>query len=487
MLRGSFVALALAFPLAVGCGDVVPDQTPVPWTQDRPIERLVPSVATITLAEGAQAPLGLDAYYQDLLEPVSITSASWTSVDPTVASVDASTVTAIGPGRTTLYAVVGGVQSGPVTVVVGRDYDLTASTGSVRRGKLLDLVLTTPDADFAAATTIELGIEGLLPFGEERREDPWWGVVPGTTDRYRGVFLVPPTAPTGDLPVTFLLDGAAPRLPVTVEVQRNEALDGAPHGCGYFDDDDDSNWTFSEGTNQARTWLVGDLAADTLYRFAARSTTTGDVDPWMALWSLDGELMLTNEAAFGAENTDEAGIEITSLADDFTGSWFLTVAVSPEAVSSQAAGTLGTACVARDLPSHAAEATDGFPALGDPFSPGENVRDFDFTGIGGSVERAYVYLEIDVLRPDVTTVRLRTPEGEEVELIDPAWSDEAGVEGRWLGTLGAPEPFVPTASKDGTEALAGKTIAGVWELEVDIEGVGDLGSWYDAKIWLESQ
>ncbi len=486
MPRGSSVALAVL--IAVGCGDVVPDQPPLPWSEDRAIARLVPAESQLALAQGGRATLELQAFYEDLIEPVTISSASWSSSDPTVATLEGSTVTAVAPGRASLYAVVGGVQSAPVSLIVGRgDYDLSADVTVVRRGKLLDITLTSADADFTVATTIDLAIEGLLPFGDARTEDPWWGVVPGTDDEYRGVFLVPPTAPLGDLTVDFLLDGAPPREQVSIEILRNEALDGAPHDCDYFEEDNASNWSFATGTNQARTWLLGGLSADTLSRFATRSTTTGDVDPWMALWSLEGDLLVTNDTVAGAVNTDESAIEVTALTDDFSGGWYLTVSISPDAVSSQAEGTLGTSCVDRDLPPFAAEATDGFPGVGVALTPGRTTKSFAFDGIGGSLARAYVYLDLDVLRPAQTTVRLRAPDDSEVDLIDPDWSEDLGLNGRWMGTVGAPKPFVPGATPGGTTDLAGVTISGTWEIEVDVQTVGELGAWYDAKIWLESQ
>jgi hypothetical protein len=473
--------------LLVGCVDVIPNQEAPPWSTDRAIERLVPSVSTLALPEGEQSAVTVEGYYADSLEPVPITGATWASADEAIASMDGGIVMAMSPGRTVVYAMVGGLQSSPISVRVSRGvYELEADTTLVRRGKLLDLTVTSSDADFTGGE-ISLSIEGLMPFGDERETDPWWGIVPGTTNSYRGVFLAPPAAPLGDVVVDFLLDGAPPRDDLLIEVLRNEALDGEPHDCDYFEEDAASNWTFSEGTNQARSWLLGGLSADTITRFAARSQTSGAVDPWMALWSLEGELLMTNDSVPGATTTDEAALELTSLTDDFVGAWYLTVGVSPNAASSQAVGTLVTSCLDRSLPLHTAEATSGFPDQGETLLPGRNTKTFQFRGIGGSVSRVYVYVDVNLLLPNVTTVRVIAPNDSGVDLIDGDWAEDVGSTGRWLGTLGAPPPFIPTADPRGTTQLAGIPVAGSWQLQVQVDGVGELGTWNDAKIWIESR
>ena len=480
----------------VGCADVVPDQEPLPWDQDRALLRLVPEVGTLELAAGGTADLSLLAYYDDALEPVSVTAAaSWRSSDPAVAEVSATgTVEGMATGTAALYATLGGVTSDPVTVLVGRSaYTVTVEGHIGRRGKLLDLVVTSPDGDFAVADSVELSVPGLVPFGEDRPTEPWWGVVPGTTNAYRAVFLIPPTAPLGQLPINLRVDGSPPQSAPQVEIQRNESLEGAPEGCPYFNEDDTSNWTFTaDGTNRARTWLLGGLPSGTLLRLSARSQTAGDVDPWMAVWSLDGELLMTNDTAVGSAGTDEAALEVTARQTDFDGAFFLTASVSPTAIGSQTGGTLGTNCLSRALPSASAEALAPFPIGGIALTPGRTVQEFDLSAFAGSVARAYVYLDLDLEQLGQTTVRLRAPDGSEVDLIDDAWGAAVDVPSgsRWLGTLGAPNPFLPTADAvgggAGTPELSGVLISGTWEVEVDVQTVGELGAWYDAAVWVEA-
>jgi hypothetical protein len=475
--------------------DAVPDLDAPPWEDgDRALERLVPSASTLVVAEGGTETLTLSAFYEGTAEPVVVTvAADWTSSDPEVAEVtSAGTVTGIAEGRTIVFGMLAGVQSDPVTVIVGRVYSLDANTAIARRGKLLNLVLTSPEADFTQTESIELSIAGLMPFADDRTADPWWGIVPGTTSSYEAVFLVPPTAPLGQREVVFRLDGASPVETLVVEIQPSDSLETA-HGCDYFNEDSTSNWKFSNNGagNQARTWLVSGGSSGTLTRFSARSITPGDVDPWMALWSLNGDLLITNDEGYGATTTDEASIELTTLLDDTDGAHYVTAAVSPYATASQAGGTIGTACVERSLPVHVADAIDGFPDSGELLLPGHRRKEFDFSNIGGSAARIYAYIDTDLHRPDVTTVTLFAPDGSQVNLIDPDWAEEVGVSERWIGTLGAPEPFTPTASEIagglGTLELTGALISGVWVLDMDIAAVGNHGHWRDARLWIESQ
>ncbi len=490
------IALQASLLLVVGCVDVVPDLEPLPWDEDQPLVRLIPTTSRLDLTTGGKADLGLSALYEDALEPVPVlVPAAWATSNPLVAEVSTSgEVTGVEEGYAAVWATLGGVQSDPVAVHVGRSaYSVEVNGRIARQGKLLHLQLTAEDVDFAAAGSVELSIPGLMPFGQDRTTDPWWGPLEDNPNEYQAVFLVPPTTPPGALPITLRLDGTPPTNPIEVEIQANESLAGPPLGCSYFNDEDESNWTSSTGGNiQARTWLVGGFDDNTLLRFISRSRTSGDVDPWMALWSLEGDLLLVNEAGHGAGGTDEAAIEATAMQADLDGAWYLTSAVDPAAVASQTEGTLVTACHSHQLPPAKAEATDGFPEDGIPLLPGSTVQEFDMSAFAGSVARVYAYIDTDLARVPGTTVRVRTPDGAAVSLIDGAWAAEVGVEAgaRWLGSLGAPPPFLPTADDvaggaDGA-AIVGEVISGVWEIEVDVQSVGELGSWYGAALWVET-
>ena len=81
--------------LLVGCVDVIPNQEAPPWSTDRGIERLVPSVSTLALPEGGQSAVTVEGYYADSLEPVPITGATWASADEAIASMEGGIVVAI--------------------------------------------------------------------------------------------------------------------------------------------------------------------------------------------------------------------------------------------------------------------------------------------------------------------------------------------------------------------------------------------------------
>ena len=498
---GSRFAILPALFLLAGCPvePVIPDTPDPPYSAARAVERLaVTGESRLDLPRGETVALGLSAWFEGDEEPTDVTTAaSWQVGDANIASIDATgEIVGVAEGVTTAWGVYGGIPSEPVAVEVTRglwNVDFVDG-GTGVQGKLLDVELVATDTTFADTEDIVLMIEGLTPFGMDRTDDPWWGVVDGAPNRYRARFLVPPTATAGSHVVNVTLDGRPPESGITVQITANTAF-GEVRDCDYFDTDAASNWTFQADGNNARTWLVGMLGRNTNTRITARSSTAGDVDPWLAVWSLTGGLVATSDDDPSLD-AGEAGVQVTSLEDVFDGAFYVTAAISPDSTASEAGGSMVTECSVEAMPDPVLTATNSpslFDSDGTSITPGDSTTAATFSsGLAGVVERVWVYLDVELEQVEFVTLRLTSPAGTEVDLISPQWSTEWLQEGgTWIGVVGGPAPFIPSADEftnpttsDGTLEFAGETAAGTWTVSAHLNAVGSGGTWRDALIWI---
>jgi hypothetical protein len=499
---GPRTALLAALLLLAGCTvePVIPDTPAPPYSSARTVDRLAVTEGTmLDLPRGETAELSLSAWFEGDEQPTDVTAAAaWVVGDPSIAVIDIEgQIEGLAEGMTAAWGVYQGISSEPVSVQVTRglwnvDF-IDGGTGV--QGKLLDVELVSTDTTFADAEDIVLTIDGLIPFGMDRTDDPWWGVVDGAPNRYRARFLVPPTATASAHAVNITLDGRPPEDAIQVQITSNTAF-GEVRDCDYFGSSAASNWTFQADGNNARTWLVGSLGRNTNTRITASSATAGDVNAWLGLWSLTGDL-LTSSDDDPSLTLDAAGVQITSLEDVFDGAFYVTASISPESTASEAGGSMVTECTVETMPDPQHTATNDatlFGAEGTGIFPGSITDVATFSSSqAGDVYRAWVYLDVALTQPDVITVRLTSPAGTEVELINPQWSLEwmqSG--GLWSGVVGGPAPFIPTADEftnpstsDGTRDFHGESAAGTWTVSVEMSAVGTGGTWYDAQLWIE--
>ena len=498
---GPRLALLPALLLLAGCPvePVIPDTPAPPYSSARTLDRLAVTEGTmLDLPRGETAELTLSAWFEGDEEPTDVTGAStWEVGDADIAVIDTEgQISGLSEGTTAAWGVYNGIASEPVAVQVTRglwnvDF-IDGGTGV--QGKLLDVELVATDTTFSDTESVVLTVDGLTPFGMDRTEDPWWGVVDGAPNRYRARFLVPPTATPGAHPVTVTLDGRAPEDGISVQITANTAF-GEVRDCDYFGSDAASNWTFQADGNNARTWLVGSLGRNTNTRITASSATTGDVNAWLALWSLTGQLMTSSDDDPSLA-ASAAGVQITSLEDVFDGAFYVTASISPESSASEAGGSMITDCTVETMPDPQHTATNDatlFGAEGTSIFPGSITDAATFSSSqGGNVDRAWVYLDLELTQPEVITIRLTSPAGTEVELVNPQWSEEWMADGIWTGVVGGPSPFIPTADEftnpstsEGTRDFFGETAAGTWTISAEMNAVGTGGTWWDAQLWIE--
>ena len=490
---GSLVLVALL----AGCPvDPVVPETPDPPFTARTLDRLaVADGTTLDLPRGEVVSLSLAAWFDGAEESTDVTgAATWAVADPGIATVDATgQIQGVSEGMTSAWGVYAGIGSEPIAVDVTRglwNVDFTDG-GTGVQGKLLDVELVATDTTFSDAGTVVLAIEGLLPFGEDRTDDPWWGEA-GAPNRYKARFLVPPTATPGAHALTVSLDGREPENALTVQITANTAF-GDVRDCDYFANDAASNWTFQADGNNTRTWLVGALGRNTNTHIRAASSSAGDVDAWLALWSLTGALLTTSDDDPTLASGD-AALQVTSLEDVFDGAYYVTASISPMATTAGSGGSMVTDCVEEAMPDPMLEATNAaalFDADGSTIYAGDATEVATFPGPTGTVTRAWVYLDAEVTQPDNVTFKLTSPAGTEVELLSPQWSTEWLVDGVWVGVVGGPEPFVPTAdaftnptTSTGTAECAGESAAGTWTVSAHMNAVGTGGTWRDALLWV---
>lgn len=487
--------------LLIGCssGPVEPDAPALPWDDTREVVALrVEQDEALLVPRGDSVSPRLLATLDGVDEPVDVTAqATWQVADPLVAQVNSDgSIEALEEGLTSAWGLYAGVPSEPVSLEVVRGrWTVEFQDGATGvQGKLLDVELRSSDTTFDDAEVL-LEIAGLLPFGVERVEEPWWGVPAGQPTRYRGRFLVPPTAALGAHAVTVTLDGRPPENSLSVQITSNGGL-GEVRDCDYFVSEDASNWSFEADGNNARTWLLGDLGAATLTRVFA--TGGGDVDPWLGLWSLAGELVASSDddAEYGLDGS--AGLQITSLEDVFDGAWYLTAAVSPKATGDAQGGTITTDCAEEQMaePILTASNAPGLFDAGTTILPGEATPAALFQGPTGTVTRVWAYVDADLLAPDFTTLTLLSPAGTEVELLSPQWcADWLPEDGHWNNAWGGDAPFVPEAEiwvnpsnpGPGLDAFAGEGGSGTWELQWELNQGGSGGLWRDARLFIEVQ
>ena len=495
------LAPVAALLLLAGCpvDPVVPDTPPAPYTAARTVDRLVVNDGPmLDLPRGEVVELGLSAWFDGATESTDVTAAaSWQVADPLVATVDEDgAITGVAEGSTTAWGVYAGIPSEPVAVQVTRglwNVDFVDG-GTGVQGKLLDVELSAADTTFESATTVEFTIDGLLPFGMDRTEDPWWGVG-AAPNRYVARFLVPPTATPGAHTVNVAIDGRPPENALSVQITANTAF-GEVRGCDYFASDPASNWTFQADGNNTRTWLVGSLDRNSNTHISAMSATPGDVDAWLGLWSLTGELLATSDddPSLGG---DDAGVQVTSLEDVFDGAFYVTASISPKASVGTSGGSMVTDCAEEVMPDpqlDADNATTLFGTEGATIFAGDATEVATFTSaLGGTVARAWVYLDVEITQPDNVTFTLTSPSGTEVELLNPQWGLEYLRDGAWAGAVGGPAPFILTADEftnpttsDGTLEFAGESASGAWTVSAHMNAVGTGGTWHDALLFIDT-
>lgn len=479
----------------------MPDTPEAPWSDARAVTSLtIEGDGEIIVSRGESVQLILSARFDDDEAPSDVTAATtWRVADPSIATVTAEgAIEGLTEGSTIVWGEYTGVRSPAQPLEVGLGpWSVELSDGSTGvQGKLLDIELLTNDTTFASAGSIELSVDGLLPFGEGRVSEPWWGVPEETPNRYRARFLVPPTATPGPHTVLLSLDGVPPENVLTLQVTANTSFSSV-RDCDYFADDPSSNWTFQADGNNSRSWLLGDLARGTNSRLLAQSNTPGGVDPFLALWSLTGELLAVSDddPEYGFDGG--AGLQINSLEDVFEGAYYVTATISPDAVGASLGGTIATSCDVEGMPDPMLLASNDAELFGTSdgtiIYPGSSTAEAEFAGVSGTVQRVWVYLDLLMTQPDYTTVWLRSPAGTVVEIISPNWSaDWLPEDGEWAGTLGGAAPFVPVASvwsnptveDPGTEVFDGESATGTWTVGLTVNIADGSGVWRDARLFI---
>jgi len=496
-------AWTLAFSsLLLGCPaePVVPDTPEAPWVEARLVTSLaIDGDTEISLARGETVALSLSAYFDDDESPSDVTAAAtWQVADPSIAMVTSDgTIEGLLEGFTTVWGEYAGIRSASRPLEVGLGpWDAEVSDGGTGvQGKLLDVELFTDDTTFDVAESIELSVDGLIPFGQERVEEPWWGVPEGEPNRYRARFLVPPTATPGAHDVFVTIDGKPPTNALSIQITANTSF-ASVRDCDYFENEPSSNWTFQAEGNNSRSWLFGDLARSTNSRLFALSNGSDGVDPYLALWSLTGELLATSDddPEYGLDGG--AGLQVSSLEDVFEGAYYVTATISPKAVGAALGGTIATSCAVEMMPDPMYSANNEeelFGAEGATIYPGSSTPAAEFSVPDLTVGRVWVYLDLTMTQADYTTVTLWSPELTKVELISPNWStDWLSADGEWAGGLGGEAPFVPVASvwsnptvdDPGTAAFAGESSAGTWRIQLTVNNAGEGGVWRDAMLFV---
>ena len=288
-------AVCLAVALAAGCvapllffGCPGPPDPPIqqtpPYDSNNEIARLrvEPPVVSLSVNQEQELSALIEYTTGDTIDVSD--EVQWLVQDEDVASIDGDTLTGEDVGQTSFYAVLDTVVSNAVVVDVA-DFTFSIEPKQATQGEIrqFTFVITSGSTTFTTPDTVDVTMDGCLPFGEDRSGEiePYFVVEDDT--EFSAYFIIPPTVSVGEHGISLTIGNSVGHSDDQVTVNSaGLAVDVCNDVTQFGTLGSDANTRF-----QVRRYLVNLDNHPRGYRFDALAAGDYSLDP--ALWLFDEE------------------------------------------------------------------------------------------------------------------------------------------------------------------------------------------------------
>ena len=458
-----------------------PETEDPPYATQRDIVRLELTPSFIAMGDQDDQELNVKAVYDDG-ESIDVTGlATWVIPDEYLSqvSVDGGVLTPLAVGPAFLYAQFAGWTSNMATVEVGQfDYAITSlewdgeaqsPTASVPQGSLVKVTVeiagrTLPED---RPDLVEFDIDGFVPFGDDRPEaglDPYFVIEDEVT--YSGWFLVAPSSPAADYPITLVVEGIAGTTHDTISVVSN-MLPAKTCDELYYTD------TFERFDVRRYRVNLSEFPMATLIEARAVDDLTLDTALW--LFDAEGELFTYTDDTWDGRTDAELPMGIT---DRTRGTYYLLMTASPlaETEDNETGGY--------EIECHEEQVTgDEFlgstqvvvPSSGGPVSLDVDITSYPF---GHTIDQAWVHLDLASDAPSQVTALLTSPH--RTIALRSTGHDATRLPVTW-GTVADPDDSFADMSD-----FIGDTPNGTWTLQVEDHSTSGNTLLQDWRLYLET-
>jgi hypothetical protein len=390
-----------------------PDIEDPPYQTQRDIVRLELTPSFIALSDDSSQQLTVSAVYDDG-ESLDVTGlAEWVVPEEylDLLDVDGGVLTPLAVGRAQFYARFAGYTSNMATVEVGQfdfsvvslEWDGVEHDGNddVPQGNLVKVTVQIEGRTLPVdrPDLIELDVDGFVPFGDERPEaglDPYFAIEDETT--YSGWFLVAPSIPAADYPVTLVVEDIAGNSDDTISVVTNVL---PAKTC------DELYYTAILDRFDVRRYRVNLSQFPVATLIEARATDDLTLDTALWLFDAEGDLFTATDDTWDGRIDAELPMGIT---DRTRGTYYLLMTASPLAeTEDNEIGGYEIECHEEDVTGDEFLGSTQVPI---PASGGPISLDVDITSVpfGHTIDQAWVHLDIDSDAPAQVTTLLTSPD-----------------------------------------------------------------------------
>ncbi len=473
--------LAPLWVLACNGNGSGPEQEDPPYSSQNDIVRLELTPSFIAMGDQDSQELAVKAVY-DNGDAIDVTPfASWIIPDEYVSqvTVDGGVLTPLAVGPALLYAEFAGYTSNIATVEVGQfDYSIVSlewdgeeqsPTASVPQGNLVKVTVeiagrTLPED---RPDLVEFDIDGFVPFGDARPEaglDPYFVIEDENT--YSGWFLVAPSTPAAEYPLTLVVEDIAGTTHDTISVVSN-ILPAKTCDELYYDD------TFERFDVRRYRVNLTEFPKATLIE----ATATGDQTLDTALWLFDpeGNLYTYTDDTWDGRTDSELPMGIT---DRTRGTYYLLMTASPLAATEDAeVGDYEIDCTFEDVTGDAIQGSTQviIPASGGPVSLDVDVASFP---PGELIDQVWVHVDLDSNAPSQVIAQLHSPAA--TVALRSTGHDATRLPVTWGYVVDPDDPYTDMT------AFEGDNPNGTWTLQVeDLSSSGEtlLQDW---RLYIEA-
>lgn len=458
-----------------------PDIEDPPYDTQRDIVRLELTPSFIALADDGSQELTVSAVYDDG-ESLDVTGlAEWVVPEEYLETldVDGGVLTPLSVGRAQFYARFAGYTSNMATVEVGQfdfsvvslewDGVLHSGDDEVPQGNLVKVTVQIEGRTLPTdrPDLVEFDVDGFVPFGDHRPEAglaPYFAIEDDTT--YSGWFLVSPSTPAADYPISLVIEDIAGNSDDTISVVSN-LLPAKTCGELYYTDDLDPF--------DVRRYRVNLSQFPVATLIEAHAIDDLTLDPALWLFDAEGNLFTATDDTWDGRTDAELPMGIT---DRTRGTYYLLMTASPlaETEDNETGGY--------EIECHEEQVTgDEFlgstqvvvPSSGGPVSLDVDITSYPF---GHTIDQAWVHLDLASDAPSQVTALLTSPH--RTIALRSTGHDATRLPVTW-GTVADPDDSFADMSD-----FIGDTPNGTWTLQVEDHSTSGNTLLQDWRLYLET-